>query len=64
MMFPGDLVNQFASALQVSLGGLEHDALFEDHGVSWLAVDVRTRVGDLLAVLFSATASLILAEVQ
>ena len=38
-MFPGDFVSQFASALPVSLGDLELDALFEGHGVSWLAID-------------------------
>ena len=39
MMFPGDFVSQFVSALPVSPGDLELGALFKDHGVSWLAID-------------------------
>ena len=39
MMFPGDVVSRFASALPVSPGVPELDALFEHHGVSWPAID-------------------------
>ena len=39
MIFPGDFVSQFVPAVPVSPGDLELDALFENHEVSWLAVD-------------------------
>ena len=39
MIFPGDFVSQVVSRVPASPGDLELDALFEDHWVSWLAID-------------------------
>ena len=39
MIFPADFVSQCVSRVPASLGDLELDALIEDHGVSWLAMD-------------------------
>ena len=39
MIFPGDFVSQYVSRVTTSLGDLELDALFEDHAVSWLAIE-------------------------
>ena len=38
-MFPGDFVSQFVSALPVSTGDLELDALFEVKKCSMMAID-------------------------
>ena len=59
MIFPGDFVSPFVSRVPAS------PALFEDHRVlAGHRRDVCTRVGDLLAVLYSATDSLSVVEVQ
>ena len=39
MIFPGDFVRQCVPRGSTSSGDIELDALFEDHGVSWLAID-------------------------
>ena len=39
MVFPGDFVSQYVSRVPESLGDLELDVFFEDHGVSWMTID-------------------------